>query len=129
MHKDALECLKYFYAVPKEAIAENKVFIAEAKDFIKKWNKYAVIAKRAIAPRSTEGNIEQLDELLSRLPENERVEIIQQNNDVIAQDKELFEAMLREERKMTESYNSSGTGCSVLILIGIGASLLLMAMI
>ncbi len=120
LHKEALECLKYFYAVPKEAIIENKVFIEEAKEFIKIWNKYAVIAKRAIAPRSTEGNIDQLDKMLSRIPESEHAEIISQNNEVVAADKEYFDALIKEANAAN---NSSGMGCSVIVLIGLSFTL------
>ena len=95
IHKQALECLKYFYAVPKEAITGNSVFVDEAKEFIKTWNKYAVIAKRAIAPRSTEGNINQLEKMLARIPESEHAEIISQNNEVIAKDKSIEGATLK----------------------------------
>jgi len=119
IHKEALESLKYFYAVPKESIAENKVFIDEAKDIIKTWNKYAVIAKRAVAPRSTEGNIAQLDKLLAQIPESEHAEIISQNNEVVAADKEYFDALLKESAEISESFNSSGNGCSIIVLIGI----------
>lgn len=123
LHREALESLKYLYAIPKEAVLENSVFVNEAKTFIKTWNKYAAIARRAIAPRSTEGNIEQLDKLLTYLPESEHTEIIMQNNDVVAEDKKYFDAVLKEEKEMAESLNSSGTGCSVIILIGISLTL------
>lgn len=123
LHKEALECLKYFYAVPKEAIADNKVFVDEAKEFIKTWNKYAVIAKRAIAPRSTEGNIDQLDKMLARIPESEHAEIISQNSEVVAKDKEYFDAVLKEEAEMANAISSSGSGCSIIVLIGISLTL------
>ena len=123
IHKEALECLKYFYAIPKEAIAENKVFVDEAKEFIKTWNKYAVIAKRAVAPRSTEGNIDQLDKLLARIPESEHAEIISQNNEVVKADEDYFNAVLKEEAEMAEALNSSGSGCSIIVLIGISLTL------
>lgn len=123
LHKDALESLKYFYSVPKEAIAENKVFIEEAKEFIKTWNKYAVIAKRAIAPRSTEGNINQLDKMLARIPESEHAEILSQNNEEIAKDKEYFDALLKEEKRISDAIYSNGNGCSIIVLIGISLTL------
>lgn len=123
LHREALESLKYLYAIPKEAVLENSVFVNEAKNFIKTWNKYAAIARRAIAPRSTEGNIEQLDKLLTYLPESEHTEIIMQNNDAVAEDKKYFDAVLKEKSEIAESVNSSGTGCSVIILIGISLTL------
>lgn len=129
IHKEALECLKYFYAVPKEAIAENKVFIDEAKDFIKTWNKYAVIAKRAVAPRSTEGNIDQLNKMLAKLPASEQAEIISQNEEVVREDKEYFDALLKEEAELSEALNSSGNGCSIIVLIGISTILGAIALI
>ena len=129
LHKEALESLKYFYAIPREVVLNNKAFIDEAKVFIKTWNKYAVIAKRAIAPRSTEGNINQLDKLLTYLPESEHPEIILQNNDAVAEDKAYFNALLKEEQELADELNSSGSGCSVLLLIGIGLALSAMAFI
>ena len=129
IHKEALECLKYFYAVPKEAIADNKVFVDEAKEFIKTWTKYAVIAKRAVAPRSTEGNIDQLDKMLARIPESEHAEIISQNNEVVAKDKEYFDALLKEEAEMANAISSGGNGCSIIILIGISLTLGALALI
>lgn len=129
IHKEALECLKYFYAVPKEAIAENKVFIDEAKDFIKTWNKYAVIAKRAVAPRSTEGNIDQLNKMLAKLPASEQAEIISQNEEVVREDKEYFDALLKEEAELADALNSSGNGCSIIVLIGISTILGAIALI
>ena len=129
IHKEALESLKYFYAVPKEAIAENKVFVDEAKEFIKTWNKYAVIAKRAVAPRSTEGNIDQLDKMLARIPESEHSEIISQNDEVVSKDKEYFDALLKEEAEMANAISSGGNGCSIVILIGISLTLGALALI
>ena len=46
-----------------------------------------------------------------------------QNNDAVAEDKKYFDAVLKEESEMAESLNSSGTGCSVIILIGISLTL------
>lgn len=129
IHKEALVSLKYFYAVPKEAIAQNNVFIDEAKEYIKTWNKYAVIAKRAVAPRSTEGNIDQLDKLLAQIPESEHADIISQNNEVVAADEEYFNAVLKEEAENSKATNFSGSGCSIIVLIGVSITLGVLAIL
>ena len=78
---------------------------------------------------STEGNIEQLANLLTYLPDSERDEIREQYRNVVAEDNKYFNALLKEEKELADTLNSSGSGCSVVILIGIGTTLLAMSLL
>lgn len=125
LHKEALECLKYFYAIPKDVTKSTSTFIKETKDFIKKWIEYAVVAKRCIAPRSTEGNIDQINKMLNWLPEIEHADIITYNSNVEAKDKEYFDRLLESEAQIS----NSGNGCSIVILIGLTLTMGALALI
>lgn len=111
IHSEALKSLKYFYIIPRE--------------FIKKWNEYAAKARRVVSPRATKGNIEQLETLLTYIPDSDKEEIYAQDREAKAADDAYYNGLMKELEDRNKEYqrilDANNDGCSVLLFVILSA--------